>query len=367
VRPCLASLALVLGLALAGAAHARVPPGFFGMNFDREAADGPAASQASELRRIARSGAQSLRLGFSWARMQPIRGAAPDFSSTDPKVAAASAARLELLPIVIRAPAWARRDPRNYASPPSRPSDYAAFLVELVRRYGPTGSFWVQHPGLPRRPLRAWQIWNEPHLRNEWDVAPGQPGAWPGGYAELLSASGSALRSADPGGKVVLGGLTGFSWQRIAELYRLGARGYFDYAAFQTYTSSSRRLVLALRLLRREMTRAGDRRKPIWITEMSWPASLGRTHAPSYQRSLQTTDRGMARKLAAGYRASLRVRRLLGVGRVYWYTWASDYRTRGIFNFSGLGVFRGGRFRAKPALRAYTRVARRYEPRDGRR
>lgn len=366
MRPgIVACLALVAALLLAATADARVPHRFFGMNFDRDVTAAPAATQARQLERMARSGAESVRVAFSWARIQPDPGRL-DFSVSDSQVAAATAAGLEVLPIVDRAPVWARRDPGNYASPPRRPADYGAFLIQLVLRYGPSGTFWSEHPALRRHPLRAWQIWNEPHLRDEWDVAPGHPGAWPGGYADLLAESRRALVSADPGSRVVTAGLTGFSWQRIAELYKLGVRRDFDYVAFQTYTSTSHRMVLALRLLRRAMDRAGDAHKPIWVTEVSWPASLGRTRAPSYQRSLQTTDRGMAKKLTAGYRALVAGRRRLGIGRAYWYTWASDYKTQGIFNFSGLGVFRAGRFRAKPALRAYIRAARRYGPRHKR-
>ena len=47
--------------------------------------------------------------------------------------------------------------------PPRRYTDLGEFAL-LARRYGPGGSFWDRHPRLPRLPVRAWQVWNEPNL-----------------------------------------------------------------------------------------------------------------------------------------------------------------------------------------------------------
>ena len=44
------------------------------------------------------------------------------------------------------------------------------YLAALVERYGPDGTFWTDHPELPKHPLREWQIWNEPHLPAYWDA-----------------------------------------------------------------------------------------------------------------------------------------------------------------------------------------------------
>jgi hypothetical protein len=51
------------------------------------------------------------------------------------------------------------------------------------------------------------------------------------------------------------------------------------------------------------------------------------------------------------------------VARVYWYTWASEYRGD-IFHFTGLFRWRGsGQPVVQPAYRAYVRTARRLEGR----
>ena len=67
--------------------------------------------------------------------------------------------------------------------------DYTAYLRALVLRYGPAGSFWDQHPELPRRPQRDWQIWNEPHLDFYWSTKGRRRNAWAPEYARLLKAS----------------------------------------------------------------------------------------------------------------------------------------------------------------------------------
>jgi hypothetical protein len=259
------------------------------------------------------------------------------------------------------APRWARRNPNVDTSPPARPADYAAFLQQLVARYGPRGSFWTERPDLPRRPIRHWQIWNEPHLPYQWSVRSGEEGRFPRGYVALLRAAHAGLRRADRGSRIVLAGLTNDSWNHLRALYRAGARRFFDLVAVQTYTSKPERVLMALRRVRRVMSAAGDRRKQALLTEMSWPAARGRTRVPSYHRRIVTNDAGMARRLAAGFRLLARDRRRLRIAGAYWYTWASSYRPGSIFSYAGLGSFDGGSYAPKPAWRAYQRSARRDE------
>ena len=62
------------------------------------------------------------------------------------------------------------------------------------------------------------------------------------------------------------------------------------------------------------------------------------------------------------YRAMAPRRRALGVGKVFWYTWASPYGRGGsIFNYAGLQRFDNASFEPQPALGAYQRSARRYQ------
>ena len=82
-------------------------------------------------------------------------------------------------------PGWAARRPGDLAAPPARPGAAQAFAAALVARYGPRGTFWAEHPDLPRLPIRAWQVFNEPNHTGFWSEPP---------YAPTYVA---ALRAAD--------------------------------------------------------------------------------------------------------------------------------------------------------------------------
>jgi Beta-galactosidase len=163
-----ALIALAAALAAAAvpaatAAPRKVPHGFHGVMWDRAARNAPEADLEQQWSLMAQSGVESVRTVFSWARAQPTEGVAPDLSGTDALVSRAARHNIKLLPIVIDTPDWAAKRPGTGA-PPAHVGAYTAFLRTLVLRYGPRGAFWEEHPELPRRPLREWQIWNEPHL-----------------------------------------------------------------------------------------------------------------------------------------------------------------------------------------------------------
>jgi hypothetical protein len=342
----------------AEAAPRRVPQGFYGVMWDRAATAAPDSQQAALWNLMARSGVETVRTEFLWARAQPVGGEPPSFAETDRVVALAAARNIKLLPVIARTPVWAARDPsRGLASPPARVEDYVAFLEALVRRYGPDGSFWSERPDLPRRPLREWQIWNEPHLDYYWDSG----GRWAREYAALLRASNAALKRADPGSVTVLAGLADFVWDHFDRLYRAGIRGNYDVAAVNFFTRRPALVLRGLRLVRRALRRGGEPRKRIWLTETTWPASKGRVdkRRASWQRQWETTDRGMARRLGRFYALAARARRRLRLDRVYWYTWASAYHDGDLFDYAGLVQFAGDSFSPRPALLAYARSARR--------
>jgi len=350
---------LAVGTLLAAgspAAAARdVPRDFYGAVLDGSVLSAPHVRLAAQWGRMASSGVETARVVFSWAAAQPTATGPIDFSRTDALVAGASEHGIDLLPVVLYAPPWARMDPSLFNSPPANTADYTAFLRALVARYGPRGSFWGEHPELPSRPLRTWQVWNEPQLRFQWN-APG----YAAGYGALLRASYQALKQADPGCTVVLAGATNLSWQVIGQLYKRGhIHRFFDVAAVHPYTATPAHVLRIVQLVRGVLRRNHDARIPIWVTELGFPASKGRSRS---KNTLQTTAAGASRRLLATYDLLARHRRDRSalVSRVYWYTWASSYRGD-IFNFTGLWRYASGRFRAQPQLRAYKRSARKHE------
>ena len=334
------------------AAAAKLPPTFFG-TMANGALDDPAVLDAQGAL-MARDGLGTIRLPVEWAVLQPSAGAPPDLTSLDARIAAAAKHRLDVLPVVLRTPPWAATHPFHPSPAPRRVEDYTAFLRALIARYGSQGSFWAGRPDLPRVPIRAWQVYNEPNLENNWSA---QPFARP--YARVLCAAHRAIHTADPTAKVVMAGLPNDSWRALERLERAGVHGCFDVAAVHPYSGRPENSLKITRLNRRVLDRHGDRGKPIWITELTWASALGKTRNIE---GWETTTAGQAQRLRAAYRLYIRNARRLRLQRIYWYTWATrDRGSPSSFEWAGLRrVGRDGRISDKPAMRALRAVIRRH-------
>ena len=344
--------ALCAALLLAAPAHARtVPRGWLGVQADGPLTE-PGNPFASEWGLMAASGVESVRVAFDWRAAQPSEAGAIDFSAMDAAVVAAAQQRLPVLPVVHRTPAWAAARPRDgSASPPRGTAAYTRFLGALVGRYGPNGSLWAAQPTLPRVPIRDWQIWNEPNLTRYWSTQP-----FARRYVKLLRASRRALRAADPGSRTILAGLPNESWIALRKVYKAGGRWSFDVVALHPYTGRPRNVIRLIEFARREMRRYRDGRKPVWLTELSWPAAKGRTKgAPGFV----TTERGQASRLKLALSLLLKARKRLKIQRVIWYTWLSREAPRNAFAWSGLRRQRGARLVSARSLSEFRRAARR--------
>ena len=353
-------LCAVTAAPAAAAAERRVPFGFYGAMWDGPVEGLPFDQQEAHWDRMAESGVESVRTVFSWERAQPQPGGAFGFAYTDLLVEWAAERQMELLPVLDSIPSWARIVPSASPGTPRRVKDFGAFARALVERYGPDGYFWAERPELPRRPLRAWQVLNEPHFRGWRPGASGSTSNWPSRYVRALRAVHRAIESADPGAKVVLAGLSNDSWNHLTRLYRAGARPYFDIVTQHPYVTNARRVIRALRNIRRVMRKHGDKRRRVWITELGWTATRG--ILPNTLGGIETTDEGMASRLRKSYRvlAKIQRRRPRLKGRVHFYTWASSYTGGAHFNYSGLLRLRPGEEPTPmPALAAYIASARR--------
>lgn len=309
----------------------------------------------TETRVMARSGVSSLRAQFSWSQLEPQKGK-PDFRSSDALVGAAASARLDLLPVVLATPPWAAKN--SYlltTSPPRDPQDYARFLRALISRYGPDGAFWRQHPKLPKVPIRAWQIWNEPSHDYYWGEQP-----WAPSYVALLKAAHAAVRSADPGAKTVLAGFPDRSWVSLRQVEQAGGKGAFDVAAVHPYTAKVSNVLKIVKLDRAALRAAGDGKVPMWLTEVTWSSGLGKVKRNQF--GFETTEPGQAERLTEALPLLAAQRDKLGIERIYWESWAgSDKNPSLTWDWAGLRTVRGDSVRAKPAFDAYVRVARQLE------
>jgi hypothetical protein len=361
------------------AAAARVPRGWLGVNLGPEFV-AQHGSVEREVARIASAGGETVRLAVYWSALQPyataadvperdrsrfadVGGVPTDFTALDRLAATAAKRRVALLPVVLGAPRWAAAEDPAPIARPRDPAEFARFAGALAARYGSTGTFWAARPGLPRRPIRSWQVWNE--VSNAWYWGP----AWEVEYPPLLRATYDALKAADPRASVLMAGLnTGggggaspqTSWSVMERIYRqLDDRGLgrpFDVGAVHVYTRRVPDAVRVVEETRRVMARHGDRARPLRVSELAWPAARGRLRDEFFAA---TTDRGMAQRLEAGMRLLAARRRALGIAGVDWFQWASAYSgTDDPFRYSGLRRARGRRIVDRPALAAFRVVAR---------
>ncbi len=153
---------------------------------------------------------------------------------------------------------------------------------------------------------------------------------------------------------MVLAGLPN-GWQALREIYKAGGKKAFDAVAIHPYTAKPARLPQYLRAVRVVMGRFDDRRKPLWVTELSWPAAKGRAPDPI---GIATTDAGQAKRLTTGLRVLAKNRRKLRIERVYWYTWLSRPTADSVFAWSGLRRLEGDMLTPTPAFAAFRKVAK---------
>ena len=369
MRPSAAALplllaALVAGLLCAPGAGARTrqgpvgstaaftPSGFVGMNLDGPLLD-PGVNLAPVFDRMQASGVQSVRTTFSWAIAQPVAGGSLHLGQSDRIVALAAARGMTVLPIIMYCPPWAALTPRapGTLDVPARPALYAAYAAALVHRYGPQGSFWATHRGLPRLPIERWQVWNEPSFDYYW------PQPFAASFVPLLAAAHAAIKTADPSAQVVLPGFPDLAWQFLATLYEQGGVQHdFDVVAAHPYTQDPANVIRFVGLMRAQMRRYRDGAKPIMLTEAGWNSSVG--HRPADSFCCQTTAAGQAADVRALLPILARHRTAQRLLAFYFYTWASAERD-GTFSFNFAGLFNdaGGRLIAKPVYSAFTVAA----------
>lgn len=357
MRRALLLLTALALLAPSTAAARSVPQGFFGVMADGVLMTRDDASFASELALMKASGVETIRPVVYWADMQPERGGPLITTSLDRLIGEAAKNGLNVVPVLLRAPAWARVDAANFASPPKDPQDFADYLRAMVARYGPQGTFWSENPHVPKRPQRVWQLWNEPNLDRYWS----SPKPFAKDFVALQKVAYAAVKQADPGATVVLCGFGNDSWNAMKAAYDAGLSGdVYDVAGMHPFSGRVANVLKIVRLNRKVMNANGDSRKPIMVTEITWPSAIG-TEATT-TTGFETTAAGQAKKLTQAYKGFLRYRTKWRIQNVIWSTWlTSDAGSRNSFDWSGLRRLDPadpiGAPLDKPALAAYRTLA----------
>jgi glycosyl hydrolase family 42 (putative beta-galactosidase) len=333
------------------------PRGFFGI--------GPqTVITPTDARYIKAGGIESVRIPISWAATQPTKNGGYQWASLDEVVATLANAGLRVFPIIEATPPWLARDSRTLpVNNAKQRSAWNAFLKALVARYGPRGEFWAERapgvvqyqPAVPNPlPIRTWQIWNEANFF--YFTNPVSPPR----YAQLVTISSQAIKSADRGAKVILAGLfgepktTGTRGMDASDFLRAvyrkpGIKSRFDGVALHPYAVFAEDLEEMVEGFHEVMREARDR-PAFYITEMGW-GSQNNFKIVAFEQGI----RGQVDQLKASYSYLLENQRRLNLKGVYWFSW-KDAADACSFCDS-VGLFRGGpKFRAKPAWHAFVRI-----------
>jgi hypothetical protein len=323
--------------------------------------------------RLKRGGVDSVRVPIVWADVQSAPGTAFDWTSVDSTVAAASSAGLEVLPFLYGAPTWAVPSALvpgsgGAAKAPAflpvrsglQRTGWQQFAREAVLRYGPGGSFWATNPSVPPRPIRNWQIWNEPNFK--YFVARPNPTE----YGKLVNLSYAAIKGADPGAKLILAGLftkpieatfrrrppqAYFATDFLDRMYMStpGVKRKFQGVALHPYTDSYKNFSGYIEEARDVLKAHGDGGKGLWLTEISWSSQR-----PRAGNSFNKGPSGQVRELKGAFNLLRANQRRWRIQRVYWFS-VEDRRNS--CNFcDGAGLFTET-FAPKPSWRAYVGFA----------
>lgn len=321
VTAMLACLALAAALALATPADAGV------RTFRAGVVNGtiPSEGELTEMRRI---GVKSVRVVFSWRAIETRRRtgsscatAVYNFERHDSLVSEAGQRGVSILPVLGGSPDYVeptsnlRHDGARYPAPGTRAfGDFQCFVRALVGRYGRGGVHLA-------RDIIEWQVWNEPNL----PLYSPQQRVSPKKYAQLLKSTAASIRSQDRRASVVLAGLPeelthGMNSNVfLRKMYRVnGVKAAFDVVALHPYARNALGAKGALIRLRETLKDLGDRRLPIWVTEIGF-ATDGRK---GY--FLVTSERGQADKLEAMYRMFRKNRERFKLGTFYSFNFRDD-------------------------------------------
>jgi len=255
---------------------------------------------------------------------------------------------ITLLPVLMRL------RPIQTPQPPRTAAQYAQWQARVgffASRYGAEGDFWREHPELPYRPIRVWEIWNEPNLRRFWGGRPPDPVE----YRRVLAAGRAGLRAADPQARVVSAGL---AWRHdggryLASVLGGGGACLLDAAAIHPYGNSVSQSVGYLEEARAILDRYGARDAQLWPTEIGWRVvPRGRFSVP--------TEMGQARLLSHFATEAQRRRESLRLGPLFAFALRDkvDPRTG---RFDGWGLLRLNNA-LRPAWGAWSAMARASDP-----
>jgi hypothetical protein len=266
------------------------------------------------------------KIGLYRARFRRDRvltgGTYSEWRQLDQLAREASLRGVTLAPVLIDMPGETYTPPKTSTAR----AGFAAFAQAAAQRYGPNGSFWLGC-GCPKRPVKVWEVWNEPNIAPFWDIPD------PVLYGYLLRDVRVALRKVDPSARIIFGGLaypTSYSSTRYDPLAFLRqaiatvGRNGFDALAVHVYRADAASNVNTLiantvaTLRTYGGTQANAPRHQLWLNEFGRPTALDNPSTATDERA--QSEAAQAAWLDAMLNGLLPHRTDWNLGPVMWYS-----------------------------------------------
>ncbi|HEY1596857.1 MAG TPA: hypothetical protein VGF74_15780 [Thermoleophilaceae bacterium] len=269
-------------------------------------------NNACNLSALRSAGVTMERLEVDWPSVEPQRGQW-SWREFDKQFAITAQHGITMLPLLMAIPGWAGGSQYQIGA---NQSGFANYVAQVVRRYGPRGSFWRANPRIPYHPARSFEIWNEPYLAQFADGGPN-----PAAYARMFKAAAIAGHKAQPAARFLLAAdasaqtASGSLIPWIAPMYRAvpDLNRYFSGIAVHPYSAphgpldytpgDTRFEFRRIEGVRHQFVARGAGKKPFWITELGWstcPSSPGNCNNEAQQA---TYLRQAFQKVKTSYRS----------------------------------------------------------------
>ncbi len=213
----------------------------------------------------------SMRCSFGWDDYEPVRGQY-DFAWLEEFVSLADQYGIKIRPYIAYTPEWAGKsvdtDGVAWNTPPADYQDWYNFVYELALALS-------DHPN-----VLSYEVYNEENFSMWWDGGLEQ-------YQETLKQAALAVHAADPDAQILLGGMTYPDYNWLEGLGQAGYTRYYDILPFHAYPETwTEPDVIVENYLSNEyqkyfipIHKEFGEREPIWINEMGYATSSGRTEA----------------------------------------------------------------------------------------
>ena len=222
---------------------------------------------------LADAGFSYVRQEFSWAEIEPSRGAS-DWTRYDAMVEALGRQGIGVVAVIVDAPDWSVAGDivASNSRPPADPAELSRFAQALTSRYGARVPFV--------------QVWDRPNLASEWGGRPATGST----FLPYLAAAFTGARAGNPEVRIVTPelamrpdvaeGLDDLAF--LDSLYRAEATDFFDVVAVRLdggdISPDDRRVgrdrvSFSRAILFRElMLRHDDGATPVWASSYGWAA-----------------------------------------------------------------------------------------------